>query len=610
MPLTGSPKKDIPELIKAGHPQKQAVAIALKTERGDAGGRSVEERLRVAKEMFDQKMRNASGPAERMEAKEDYEEFVKALKAERKDGEPHPELRDTDGEMRDDDEAYKGHRIIPGAANTFAVFKGNSAIKTKLPSIDAAKKWIDSRKDGEMRDDASAEVVSRHGKYTLLEGSGPSGGMWFVKHDGKVAKFKSRGEAEDYMKRQGANDAAYNQFGNVARTAAGRSDSDFWSAMNARLADVAETINVLTKRADMNERDWEGVEEFIEEEKGEEEHRGDAKGDTCPKCSGSGKLANGDRCLRCMGTGTQGAADAAEITEAEYKKAKKAEVDPRTSDLDLRAAYKIIAKYEAQGLITKKSQYDAPPCPACHGSGIGKKGECPTCHGTGKAAPKGIPKKVLDAFEEEDRKYKDIHGEEALKQHQASREKYAKEWRAKTPSKETPAAKTLGLRQDVNAVLDEVAETIHLLGKNVAKFDDDCAMDAAGRKYYTLVIDGAIHFGDYDREVVKQEMEDECSSRGISKSRCKIVTSGDSQAEIDKAIRGDALVAGRSFKQLADELQRNSDGWAKQAYKDPPMRESWMPRANKCAEAARWCIEKGIGKATAEDILQIQLMLK
>jgi hypothetical protein len=35
MPLTGNPSKDIPELIESGRPQKQAVAIALKKERGD-----------------------------------------------------------------------------------------------------------------------------------------------------------------------------------------------------------------------------------------------------------------------------------------------------------------------------------------------------------------------------------------------------------------------------------------------------------------------------------------------------------------------------------------------------------------------------------------------
>lgn len=43
MPLTGDPSKDIPELIRAGHPQKQAEAIALKEQRerndADAAGK-------------------------------------------------------------------------------------------------------------------------------------------------------------------------------------------------------------------------------------------------------------------------------------------------------------------------------------------------------------------------------------------------------------------------------------------------------------------------------------------------------------------------------------------------------------------------------------------
>ena len=35
MPLTGDPSKDIPELIESGRPREQAIAIALKKERGD-----------------------------------------------------------------------------------------------------------------------------------------------------------------------------------------------------------------------------------------------------------------------------------------------------------------------------------------------------------------------------------------------------------------------------------------------------------------------------------------------------------------------------------------------------------------------------------------------
>ena len=49
--------------------------------RGDAGERSVEERLRVAKEQYEQNMRRATTYNERAEIKEDYEAFVKSLKA-------------------------------------------------------------------------------------------------------------------------------------------------------------------------------------------------------------------------------------------------------------------------------------------------------------------------------------------------------------------------------------------------------------------------------------------------------------------------------------------------------------------------------------------------
>lgn len=46
MPLTGDPSKDIPELIRSGHPQKQAEAIALKEqrERKDADPSDLESR--------------------------------------------------------------------------------------------------------------------------------------------------------------------------------------------------------------------------------------------------------------------------------------------------------------------------------------------------------------------------------------------------------------------------------------------------------------------------------------------------------------------------------------------------------------------------------------
>lgn len=66
------------------------------------------------------------------------------------------------------------------------------------------------------------------------------------------------------------------------------------------------------------------------------------------------------------------------------------------------------------------------------------------------------------------------------------------------------------------------------------------------RKYHTLLIcypheniPGAgnwqIHFGDYDKEVVKQELEDEHDS-GTFKKNLKIITTGPKQADIDAAV--------------------------------------------------------------------------
>ena len=43
------------------------------------------------------------------------------------------------------DEVYKGYKIIIGAGNTYAVFQNGTAVKAKLASVEAAKKWIDSK---------------------------------------------------------------------------------------------------------------------------------------------------------------------------------------------------------------------------------------------------------------------------------------------------------------------------------------------------------------------------------------------------------------------------------------------------------------------------------
>ncbi|WP_085025256.1 hypothetical protein [Ensifer aridi] len=62
------------------------------------------------------------------------------------------------------------------------------------------------------------------------------------------------------------------------------------------------------------------------------------------------------------------------------------------------------------------------------------------------------------------------------------------------------------------------------------------------RKYHTLVaIDGspgcpwAIEFGDYDLETVKDEYAD-MRDRGWKAKELKIITTGDTQAEIDAAV--------------------------------------------------------------------------
>lgn len=61
------------------------------------------------------------------------------------------------------------------------------------------------------------------------------------------------------------------------------------------------------------------------------------------------------------------------------------------------------------------------------------------------------------------------------------------------------------------------------------------------KKYYTLVTceDGgpwAVQFGDYDKQTVRDEQEDYCDG-GIPRRYTKIITSGDSQADIDAAVK-------------------------------------------------------------------------
>src|SRR5690349_15194914 len=115
MPLkSGSSQATISKNIETelrAHPSmdpKQAAAIAYSKARGD-GMTELDRR-------FDELCERANRPDSRLNA------MAKA-----------------------DDEKYRDYKIIPGAGGTYAVFKGGTAIKTELPSIEAAKKWIDSK---------------------------------------------------------------------------------------------------------------------------------------------------------------------------------------------------------------------------------------------------------------------------------------------------------------------------------------------------------------------------------------------------------------------------------------------------------------------------------
>lgn len=61
------------------------------------------------------------------------------------------------------------------------------------------------------------------------------------------------------------------------------------------------------------------------------------------------------------------------------------------------------------------------------------------------------------------------------------------------------------------------------------------------KRYFTLVVREAgvwaPQFGDYDREVVEEEREVSLySDSTLRRADCKIITSGDRQADIDAAI--------------------------------------------------------------------------
>lgn len=48
-------------------------------------------------------------------------------------------------EVRPDDEQYKGYTIYPAANSQFAVGMKGIIQKSKFPSVEAAKKWIDDK---------------------------------------------------------------------------------------------------------------------------------------------------------------------------------------------------------------------------------------------------------------------------------------------------------------------------------------------------------------------------------------------------------------------------------------------------------------------------------
>lgn len=55
-------------------------------------------------------------------------------------------------------------------------------------------------------------------------------------------------------------------------------------------------------------------------------------------------------------------------------------------------------------------------------------------------------------------------------------------------------------------------------------------------QYYTELDKWMIEFGDYDRMLVIFELED-YKDHGVKRKNLKIVTSGDTQAEIDAAVK-------------------------------------------------------------------------
>lgn len=75
---------------------------------------------------------------------------------------------------------------------------------------------------------------------------------------------------------------------------------------------------------------------------------------------------------------------------------------------------------------------------------------------------------------------------------------------------------------------------------------------ARNRSYYTLLVreserdPWAIHFGDYDRDTVEDERYIERHAGDYAAINIRIITTGDTQAEIDAEV--DRLNAGRNVQ--------------------------------------------------------------
>lgn len=96
--------------------------------------------------------------------------------------------------MRADDEKYKGYKIIPGAGSTFAVFDGGTAIKTKLSSVDQAKKWIDEQAKGDAAGKERKVSKAEYDQHTVGDVFKNPGKMGAPGASTVIAKRERKGE--------------------------------------------------------------------------------------------------------------------------------------------------------------------------------------------------------------------------------------------------------------------------------------------------------------------------------------------------------------------------------------------------------------------------------